>query len=93
MFKLVRDTSCVNVVDQEGQIVGHVAHDDLEKCGGKPSIRGFVRKARVLWVNFKNSSQVFHFFSAISVKNLGLLRNHVQCITSGCTNERIHIKR
>ena len=61
MFKLVRDTNCVNVVDQEGQIIGHVSHDDLEKCGGKPNVRGFVRRARVLWVNFKNPDQVKYF--------------------------------
>ena len=69
MFKLVRDTNCVSVVDQEGQIIGHVSHDDLEKCGGKPSVRGFVRRARVLWVNFKNPNQVIYFLVSVWSKN------------------------
>ena len=65
MFKLVRDSNCVNVVDHEGQIIGHVSLDDLDKCRGKPSVKGFVRRARVLWVNFTNPSQVKPKFSLI----------------------------
>ena len=60
MLKLIRDSNCVNVVDQESQIIGHVSLDDLDRCRGKPSVKGFVRRARVLWVNFTNPSQVNH---------------------------------
>ena len=73
MLKLVRDSNCVNVVDQEGQIIGHVSLDDLDKCRGKPSVKGFVRRARVLWINFTNPDQVNRQVLFVLPTNLGLL--------------------
>ena len=73
MLKLVRDSNCVNVVDQEGQIIGHVSLDDLDKCRGKPSVKGFVRRARVLWINFTNPDQVNHQVKSVLPTKLGLL--------------------
>ena len=73
MLKLVRDSNCVNVVDQEGQIIGHVSLDDLDKCRGKPSVKGFVRRARVLWINFTNPDQVNRQVLFVLSTNLGFL--------------------
>ena len=73
MLKLVRDSNCVNVVDQKGQIIGHVSLDDLDKCRGKPSVKGFVRRARVLWINFTNPDQVNRQVLFVLSTNLGFL--------------------
>ena len=73
MLKLVRESNCVNVVDQEGQIIGHVSLDDLDKCRGKPSVKGFVRRARVLWINFTNPDQVNNSVKFSSSTSLGFL--------------------
>ena len=68
MLKLVRDTKYVNVIDPKGQVIGQVTFDELDKCQCKPGVKGFVRKARVLWVNYINPSQVNDFSVFISLK-------------------------